>query len=192
MELRGLRLTPRMISSIKLEELDIWMSVTALEATTPGEKVNLVEKLAPSKFSIPTSTFLTLTTTLYNRSTTPIYPLLRLQPALANQPHNIALDLSKRLLVNGVLQRPLPLLGPGERRQVETGFCVLSAGVYEWGATVEEVRVFGKAVEKQGRRRAATGEFDVLANVGRRVWHAEERCVLVATDGEEELAGEIS
>ena len=192
MELRGLRLTPRMTSSIKLEELDIWMSVTALEATTPGEKVNLVEKLAPSKFSIPTSTFLTLTTTLYNRSTTPIYPLLRLQPALANQPHNIALDLSKRLLVNGVLQRPLPLLGPGERRQVETGFCVLSAGVYEWGATVEEVRVFGKAVEKQGRRRAATGEFDVLANVGRRVWHAEERCVLVATDGEEELAGEIS
>ena len=186
-QLRGLRLTPRMISSIKLEELDVQMSVTSTE---PSED-QAVKQLAPSKFSIPTSTFLILMTTLYNRSTTPIYPLLRLQPALANQPHNIALDLSKRLLVNGVLQRALPLLRPGEKRQVETGFCVLSVGVYEWGATVEEVRVSGKAVEKRGRGRAATGEFDVLADVGRRVWHAEESCVLVATDGEE-LAGEIS
>ena len=186
-ELRGLTLTPRMISSIKLEELDVQMSVTITEPS----KDQAVKQLAPSKFSIPTSTFLILMTTLYNRSTTPIYPLLRLQPALANQPHNIALDLSKRLIINGVLQRALPLLRPGERRQVETGFCVLSVGVYEWGATVEEVRVSGKAVEKWGRGRAATGEFDVLADVGRRVWHAEESCVLVATDGEEP-AGEIS
>ena len=186
-DLRGISLTPQMISSLKLEDLDIQMSVTSTETGT-GEGV--VKQLARSKFSVPTSIFLTLTTTLYNRSSSPIHPLLRLQPSLADQPPNIALDLSKRLLVNGVLQRAIPTLGSGERREVETGFCVLSAGVYEWSATVEEVRVSGKAVEREGRGRAATGEFDLLADVGRRVWHGEERCVVVAKDEYEDRNGD--
>ena len=184
-ELRELRLTPRMISSLKLEDLDVRMSVSADEMSK--EKGD-IEQLAPSKFSVPISTFFILTTTIYNRSSSHVHPLLRLQPALANQPHNVALDLSKRLLVNGVLQRALPTLGPREKREVKTGFCVLSAGVYEWGATIEEVSAAGKAVERTSRGRAATGEFDILADVGRRIWHAEEKCVVVARDedGEEE------
>ncbi|KAL2039124.1 hypothetical protein N7G274_008173 [Stereocaulon virgatum] len=182
-DLRGISLTPQMVSSVKLEDLDIQMSVTNTE---PGAGEGAVKQLAPSKFSVPTCIFLTLITTLYNRSSSPIHPLLRLQPSLADQPQNIALDLSKRLLVNGVLQRAIPTLGPGERKEVETGFCVLSAGVYEWGATVEEVRASGKAAERKGRGRAATGDFDVLADMGRRLWHAEERCVVVARDEEED------
>jgi hypothetical protein len=178
-DLRGISLTPQMISSLKLEDLDIQMSVTSTE---PSTEEGVVKQLAPSKFSVPTSIFLTLVTTLYNRSSSPINPILRLQPSLADQPQNIALDLSKRLLVNGVLQRALPTLGPGDRVEVETGFCVLSAGVYEWGATVEEVKASGKAVEKGERGRAATGEFDLLTDMARRIWHAEERCVVVAKD----------
>lgn len=178
-ELRGLRLTARMIEAIRLKELDVKMAVAAANNDGNGNEV-MVKELAPSKFSVPTSTFLTLRVTLYNRSSDPIEALLRVQPALVNEPHNIALDLSKRLLVNGILQRALPTLHPGKKQEIATGFCVLSAGIYEWGATVEEVRAKNQAVQTDNSRaRAQTGDRDVLGHVGRRIWHAEDRCVVV-------------
>ena len=183
-ELRSLRLNSRMIEAVRLKELDVKMSVAAADNVGNGDEGTVTE-LAPSKFSVPTSTFLTLRITLYNRSSDPIEPLLRLQPALVNAPHNIALDLGKRLLVNGILQRALPSLGPGKTREIETGFCVLIAGIYEWGATVEEIR--GKdrpAKTDNGRARAQTGDRDVSGHVGRRIWHAEDRCVIVVGGGE--------
>ena len=182
-ELRGLRLNPRMIEAIRLKELDVKMSVAA---TNDGnENEGTVNELTPSKFSVPTSTFVTLRITLYNRSSDPIEPILRLQPALVNAPHNSVLDLSKRLLVNGILQRALPSLDPGEIQEIETGFCVLSAGIYEWGATVEEIRAKNTPVRTDNSRaRAQTGDRDVLGHLGRRVWHAEDKCVVVVGGGE--------
>ena len=177
-ELRGARLTARMVAAFKLEDLDIQMTVVGAE---PGVG-DAVKQTGYSKFEVSTSSFLALRTTLYNRSESPIKPLLRLQPALANQPHNIALDLGKKLLVNGVLQRALPTLGPEERFTVETGFCALSQGIYEWGASVEEVQAQGrkKPRESEGRARARTGDFDVQEDGGRRIWYAEGGCVIVA------------
>lgn len=177
-ELRGLSLTLRMISAFKLEDLDIKMSVTSAEPNAT------VEQGSQSTFHAPTSTFLTLLTTLHNRSAAPIRPLLRLQPTLANQPPNIALDLTKKLLVNGVLQRALPTLEPGQTKEVKTGFSILCSGVYEWGAVVEEVRSTRKEVDSGGRSRAATGDLDLdsLGDVGRRIWIAEEACVVVARE----------
>ena len=183
-DLRCLRLNSRMIEAVRLKELDVKMSVAAANNVGNGDEGTVTE-LAPSKFSVPTSTFLTLRITLYNRSSDPIEPLLRLQPALVNAPHNIALDLGKRLLVNGILHRALPSLDPGKTREIETGFCVLIAGIYEWGATVEEIR--GKdrpAKTDNSRARAQTGDRDVSGHVGRRIWHAEDRCVIVVGDGE--------
>ena len=178
-ELRGLRLTPRMIEAIRLKELEVKMAVTAADNDGNGNEETVTE-LAPSKFSVPTSTFVTLRTTLYNRSSDPIEPLLRLQPALVNEPQNIALDLSKRLLVNGILQRALPTLDPGKTQEVQTSFCVLSAGIYEWGASVEEVRAKNQAVRTaNSRARAQMGDCDALGHVGRKNWHAEDRCIIV-------------
>lgn len=186
-ELRGLRLTPRMISALKLEDLAISMSVSLNEPDPAGgNEDERVKQVSTSRFSVPTSSFLSLSTTLHNRSTTPIHPLLRLQPALANQPRNIALDLGKKLLVDGVLQRALPVLEPGGTRTVETGFCVLARGTYEWGASVEEVRARGNVTGHGniegvgGRGRARTGELAGLDDGGRRTWVAEENCVVVA------------
>ena len=193
-ELRGLRLTPRMISALKLEDLKIGMAVSLAEphlgfASTSTQ----VKQLNPVTFTVPTQSFLTITTTLHNRSTTPIHPLLRLQPSLANQTPGIALDLSRRLLVNGVLQRALDVIPPGEEVKIETGFVVLSRGRYEWGATVEEVRSHstgtGDAKGDGKRERAATGER-VLEEGGRRVWHAEQPCTVVAEDLDEDEDGE--
>jgi len=191
-ELRNLRLTPRMLSSFRLPDLDISMSVSSAEPPTSPPSIDMstgpMKQSAPSIYNVPTTRFLNLHTHLYNRSASPIRPLLRLQPTHAHQPQAAALDLSKKLLVNGLLQRALPALGPGERTSVETGFLALSQGAYEWTASVEEVVAQGRDVRKvEGRTRAATGELDGLGEVGRRMWVAEEPCVVHARDDGDEV-----
>lgn len=187
-ELRGLKLTPKMVSVLKLEDLDISMTISLAESSASSASTHITQ-LDRTTFIVPTQTFLSIATTLRNRSVNPIHPLLRLQPSLANQPPGIALDLGKRLLVNGVLQRALSVILPGKEVKVETGFVVLSRGRYEWGVTVEEVRSLGigKGDDKggRGRERAATGER-VLEDGGRRVWHGEQPCTIVAEDMDED------
>lgn len=191
-ELRGLRLTAKMVAALKLEDLDISMAVSVAEPDN-GSASMQVQQLNPTTFAVPTQTFLSVTTTLRSRSSSPIHPLLRLQPSLANQPPGIALDLEKRLLVNGVLQRAVDVIPPGEEVRVRTGFVVLSRGRYEWGVMVEEVRSLGagKGVSKgDGKReRAATGER-VLEDGGRRVWFSEQPCTVVAEDAVDDEDGE--
>ena len=185
-DLRSLQMSPRSLSALRLPDVGIEMSVTNAEPASSASPMNLelmdVQMTGPSDYTVPISTLLTLNTRLFNRSSTPIQPLLRLQPSLANQPQNVALDLSKKLLVNGLLQRALPTLGPGERATVETGFLVLNYGTYEWRASVEEVVPSGKMQDKGGRARAATGELDVLSDIGRRIWVAESPCTVIARD----------
>ena len=200
---KGLKLTPRMIAAYKLDDLDIQMSVhpaaaAAAAASTSkssalDDETRLETSVCTGKYQVPTTAFLVLKTNLRNRSDAPIRPLLRLQPTLANQPCDVALDLSRKLLVNGVLQRALPPLGPGEERSVETGFLVLSSGVYEWRASVEEVFAADGKISgidqdeskegKAGRARARTGEMDLrVEERGRRTWVAERGCIVVARD----------
>ena len=187
-ELDNLKLSPAMVETYKLDDLDIRMSV-GLSGSTVGEEAKEIHKVAHGRFRAPTSTFLSLRTRLYNRSSSPIRPLLRLQPALMNQPDDIALDLSKKLLVNGVLQRRLEILGPGEERTQETGFLVLCQGVYQWGAIVEDIcaPTITPAKDRPGRNRAATGDLDLqVDNEERRIWAAETPCVVIAEGGVDE------
>ena len=182
-----------MVSALKLEDLDISMVVALAEGERAGSASHQVRRLDAATFGVPTQTFLSVSTTLRNRSSSPIHPLLRLQPCLANQPLGIALDLGKRLLVNGVLQRAVDVIPPGEEARVTTGFVVLSKGRYEWSATVEEVRSqgTGRGVSEEGgkRQRAATGER-ILEDMGRRVWYGEQPCTVVAEDVGQDEDGE--
>lgn len=185
--LRALHLTTRMVSVLRLDDLEIGLSIhpSSSPPSSSSNSINntTIHQLSPSKYVIPTSTFLTLRTTLTNRSPDPIHPLLRLQPALANQPHNIALDLSKKFLWSGLLQRALPILASKQTTSVDLPFLVLCNGVFELGAVVEEVRVLRSAVVAQG---ADNGIVDgPLAAAQRRVWGVRERCVIVAKDFEE-------
>lgn len=201
--LRSLRLSTRMIPALRLDDLAISLSLSlspANPASTlpphiPPSPENQIKALGRATFAVPTSTFLTLTTTLYNRGAGPVHPLLRLQPLLRNQPHAIALDLTKRLLWNGVLQRALPVLEAGEGREVGLQLCVLSEGEYEVGASVEEVRRVGGDVRGGGGE--GDGEEGDFAMRGRgqggggwerRVWYAGEPCVIIATDVGEGLS----
>lgn len=182
--LRALHLTTRMVSALRLDDLKIALSIQTLSPASPSYPISppspKIQQISPTKYIVPTSDFLTLRTTLTNRSPHPIHPLLRLQPALKDQPHNIALDISKKFLWNGVLQQALPVLGPGESRAVEMDFVILCRGVFEIGAVVEEVRVL--------RREEAVG---LEVDPERRVWGLQEGCVLVARDSEDgDMAGE--
>jgi len=187
-ELRGLKLTSRMVSALRIEDLGIEMSLIAPEE---GQDV-VVHQTGCSKFSIKTDDFLTLKTKIHNRTQQPIFPLLRLQPSLRNQPHNIALDLSKRFVWHGLLQRALPLLKPDEITEVDLGICVLCRGEFEVGASVEEVRIWkpppheakGEGVAMAITDTAAFIGDSVLKHTERRIWHARDGCLISAKDAE--------
>lgn len=200
-DLRALRLSTRMVSALKLEDLDIDISISLPSTTTStlphSPTTPRISQTSRSTFHVPLSTFLTLSTTITNRSPHSIHPLLRLLPTLAGQPHSIALDLSKKFLVNGLLQRALPVLGPGETCTSEVGVLVLAKGVYEVGGCVEEVRVLGDRGGDGGADGGERGKEEqeevvrgVLRGSGkRRVWWIERACIVVGRDGDEGEGG---
>lgn len=95
-----------------------------------------------------------------------------------------------------MLQQVLPILPSGESTQATIGVTVLCRGEYEFGATVEEVRILKArpgSKEAEDERTAGQGVFhdsegaikdtfgaDVAKK--RRIWHAKECCVLNALD----------
>ncbi|KAH0558698.1 hypothetical protein GP486_004655 [Trichoglossum hirsutum] len=201
-ELRGIRLNPRMVEAVRVEEVSV--EVFVREGT----------QLGPSTFEAHTDELVTLATRIHNRSSQPIYPLLRLQPSLRNQPHNVALDLSKRFAHNGLLQRPLPLLQPGQAAEDAMGVCMLCRGEFEIGASIEEIRIWQPAAGESraersgdgdatgaaragggGRARADTSallmDSSVLGEKQRRMWTGRENCVIVVRDGAEASDGDM-
>jgi hypothetical protein len=178
LELRGIRLSTRMLDAIKLDEIGISMAISsdgAEDVKQQGEK----------KWQIAIDAFYTLTTAITNRSSNPISPLLRLQPHLSALSHTAALDLDKRFSWTGALQSKLPVLGPGQSCVYEIGIVALCSGVFEMGATVDEVERLGEGGE---RGRSATGDLlmgELVRDAGLRTWVEREACVVVVSKREE-------
>ncbi|TKA67638.1 hypothetical protein B0A49_09697 [Cryomyces minteri] len=118
-ELRGIRLSSRMIDAIKSDEITMNMTVVS-----NGDREHAARQTGRSRFEVSVDEFLTLRTRVYNRSALPVHSLLRLQPSLSHQPPGSALDLDRRLAWSGLLQRALPILDPGE--SVEEKYRVLT------------------------------------------------------------------
>ncbi|KAK4156485.1 transport protein Trs120 or TRAPPC9 TRAPP II complex subunit-domain-containing protein [Chaetomidium leptoderma] len=143
MELRAVRFTARMIEAIKIDELDIDMTVVdPLSTTNPTTKKNT----PPVVVQVQVDAFLELRVRVTNRSARPVYPLLRLTPALCHRPFNVSLDFTRKMAKfawNGNLQQALPLLGPGgESVEVSMGVTALCRGEFEIAASVEEARLW--------------------------------------------------
>lgn len=178
-----------MVDAIKLDDLVISMTMVADHEDEEDETPS-IQQLGHSRFSVPIDTFVTLRTTLRNRSPHPISPLLRLQPHLASLPHALALDLDKRLSWSGALQRRLALLPPGGSTTCEIGLVALCSGAYEVGGLVEEVEVLGAEEGKEGEGKKR-GEMemerllqgDILGERKLRSWGVREPCGIVATRG---------
>lgn len=171
--LRSLRLNSRMIENIRLQDVDVTM--TCAPADT-GDS-DAVTQLAASRFHVSPETFLTLKTTVRNRSDTPVRAVLRLSPSLANQTSmELALDIGKRIMWSGLLQQALPIIPPGESVEAELGVCALVCGDFDIGAVLEEMVV----PAGEGREEQADAEEDFEAGRGglrrkeRRIWRARE------------------
>jgi len=183
-ELRGIRLSPRMVETVRVEEIGVAITVEGDDET--------VNRMSPARSVVATDAFLTLSTTITNRTNRPVRLILRLLPALRNIPPPYSFDLGRRMAINGLLQQALPLLAPGESSVVRTGFTVLAKGEYEVSASVEDVLGLGgkvvvqeaggvvEGLDKEGR------PLDVLADAvggaGRRCWVCREVCGIVARD----------
>ncbi|KAE8825506.1 hypothetical protein P3342_009796 [Pyrenophora teres f. teres] len=182
LELRGIRFTPRMVESVKLDDLAIETTLTPDHAS-PDDK-DIVKQLGRAKFEVPVDEFLTLKTTIRNRSPRPISSVLRLQPHLAGLQHNVALDLDKRFSWTGVLQRKMPIIQPGETVESELGVVALCSGTYKIGATVDEAEVLRSGNEEEGSRpRSDTQTLlqgDVLGEPKLRTWYMKEPCTIAA------------
>jgi hypothetical protein len=182
LELRSLRLTPKMLEAVKLDDVKIEMEIVADEAE--GEEEGDVERLGYARFGVKTDEFYTLKTTIVNRSPRPISPVLRLQPHLSDLTHTVALDLDKRFSWTGALQSKIPVLQPGAEYTYELGIVALCSGTFEMGATLDEAEVS----KEEGRARSDTQSIlqgDIIGEVKLRSWVLKEPCVIVARRGEE-------
>jgi trafficking protein particle complex subunit 9 len=161
---KGVRLSPRMVDALRVEHVEIEYALRTNEQISEPT----IKQVGRFHFTVQTETFATLSTTIHNHTQTPLRLILRLQPALRHQPHNIALDLSKRLAWTGVLQRAVhPAIEPGGTFVADLGIIALVDGEYEINASVEEI---------VGRRSAGTNSTE------RRIWHARSPCIIDAED----------
>jgi len=158
-----------MIDAMKLEDVEIGYALTSVA----GEGGTTVKQVGQSRFILQTGSFSTLFIKIANRSPDPLRVLVRLQPALRDQPHTIALDLAKIFAWSGTLQRVLqPPIGPGESREISLGLTAIFSGRYEIGVSVEEVR----------KLKGSPGGDLASFTSKRRIWHAREPCFVDAVN----------
>ncbi|KAK3997468.1 hypothetical protein QBC44DRAFT_67761 [Cladorrhinum sp. PSN332] len=196
-ELRALRFTSRMVEAIKIDELDIDIQVVDPNSPPPSPSTTTSKGGGgggPNVNVAYVDEFLQLRVRLTNRSARPVYPLLRLTPALCHRPFNVSLDFTRKMAKfawNGNLQQALPSLeGNGGTYEFSTGVTALCRGDFEIGGSVEEARVWSppeneEEDESEGKREKS--ETEVLADAAlgkreRRVWFARRGCKIVVRD----------
>ncbi|PSS00828.1 hypercellular protein A [Coniella lustricola] len=217
-ELRNMRLTTRMIEAIKVDEVGIEISVEKPAASTNSSDMTTTAvakqvKREANKNVVHVDEFVQIRLHITNRTEQPIYPTLRLMPALCHRPLNVALDYTRKFAWNGTLQQFLPLLPGKGSTDVLVGVTALCRGEFEITASVEETKVYratgaeddkrrgslrdssarlrvtaGTPAGPEGRPRSSTQELLDLALGARerRIWHSRQPCRLVVREQEEE------
>ncbi|KAL6231737.1 hypothetical protein BDW75DRAFT_243623 [Aspergillus navahoensis] len=196
-DLRNIRFTARMVDAFRLEDVETNYSLMpSFSGDAENGTSDTVIQTGKSRYRVRTNEMLDLTVTVRNRSSKPIQPLLRLQPSLRNQPSNIALDLPRRLAWTGMLQQVLPVLNSGESTSTTVGITILCRGEYEFGATIEELRLLRPHLDVDRNKTPSDGAptsvpyeegfikdtFGADMAKKRRIWHARETCVMTAHD----------
>lgn len=166
---KGVRLSARIIDALRVEHVQISFEVNAasdFEAET-------VLKHAESNYEVKRHTSLNLVVRIHNLTQNALRFMLRLQPSLQDQPHNMATDLGKKFVWSGTLQRAIKRpLEPGAFVEMNTSIILLAEGVYEVNATIEEL----------SSRRDRSAELTSTELFGdRRIWHARKPCMLTVS-----------
>jgi hypothetical protein len=176
-ELRSMRLTGRMIEALRVDDVGIEITVEDPAAASKGKQNNV----------IAVDEFAQLRVKVTNRTDRPIYPLLRLAPALCHRPLlNSALDLTRKFAWNGTLQRTLPMIQGKSSVEEVIGVTALCRGEFEIGASVEETRLWTDEAEKKktGRPRSDTQSMmdAALGPKERRTWVCRRPVRIVVRD----------
>ncbi|KAI3323231.1 Trs120-domain-containing protein [Xylariaceae sp. AK1471] len=188
--LRGIRLTPRMIEVIKIDEISIDISVEDPQSERPQGSEN----------SIFVDEFVQMKLQITNRMNEPIYPTVRIMPSLCNRPVNVALDFTRKFAWNGTLQQTLPLLGAKSSTELRIGATALCRGEFEVSASVEETQLWKSPAESSKLKSNPTKEEEqeiirqreradtrtmldaMLGAKERRIWHSRRPCVVAVCD----------
>lgn len=124
-ELRGLRMTSKMIYCLKVEDISIIFEVSGAVKRT--QKFTWLVKLYE---------FVTFTLKIINRKGYSIKTLIRIQPSLRYQSF---IDLSRCVAFNGVTQRVLPWIKPHHFYEEKYTAVFMSRGEYEITTSVQEL-----------------------------------------------------
>ncbi|CAK7224360.1 hypothetical protein SCUCBS95973_005490 [Sporothrix curviconia] len=188
-ELRSIRLTSRMIEAIKIDEVGIDVAIEGRDDAAAA--------LARSTRVVHVDDYVQLRVRVTNRTAQPLYPTLRLMPALCHRPLNVALDFTRKLAWNGALQQTLPLLDARATTEVRLGVTALCRGEFEVTASIEETRLWTPprrqdkdkgedSNAKDGRRPRSNTETllreSLLGPRERRIWHSRTPCHFVVVD----------
>ncbi|KAF5009635.1 hypothetical protein FDECE_4163 [Fusarium decemcellulare] len=169
-DLRNIRLTQRMIEAIRVDEVDIDILVEDANGDTVEKDAAYVDE------------FLQLKVRVTNRTAQPIYPLVRILPALCHRPANVALEFTRKLSWNGTLQQLIPMLEGHGSAEVSVGMTILCRGEFEISASVEEVQVWDEpaSLKSPTRPRSETQTMmDAALGVKeRRIWHSRQPYLL--------------
>ncbi|KAI0537775.1 hypercellular protein A [Xylaria digitata] len=190
-QLRGIRLTPRMIEAIKIDEVGIDISVENPQS----------EETEDSENDIFVDEFVQIKVQITNRMNQPVYPTVRIMPSLRNRPVIVALDFTRKFAWNGTLQQTLPLLDAKSITELQIGATALCRGEFEISASVEETQLWkapaksdrsesndkGQDEEQEmirQRERADTQAMmdAVLGARERRIWHSRRPCIIAVRD----------
>ncbi|KAI5865544.1 Trs120-domain-containing protein [Durotheca rogersii] len=180
-ELRGIRLAPRVVEAIKIDEVGIDVSVE--DPQTEGSSQG-------GRNTVYVDEFARVRVVITNRMDEPIHPTLRLLPSLRHRPVNVALDFTRRFAWNGTLQQSLPLVEAKSKTEVVVGVTALCRGEFEISASVEETHLWSPSTtsgkqKRPGRRERSDTEIMMDAVLGakeRRIWHSRRPCVVSVRD----------
>ncbi|KAK4213327.1 hypothetical protein QBC37DRAFT_423143 [Rhypophila decipiens] len=185
-ELRAMRLTSRMIEAVKIDEVGVEVDILgARNEKVAGEEGTRVVGL---------DEFVQVRVRVLNRTEQPVYPMLRLLPALCHRPLNVALDFTRKLAWNGTLQQVLPVIAAKGEFETAMGVTALCRGEFEIMASVEETRVYVPPPEavadekEEGEKEVVNIDAVLAAGFGggkgkeRRIWHSRRPCRFVVRD----------
>ncbi|TGJ79610.1 hypothetical protein E0Z10_g9140 [Xylaria hypoxylon] len=192
-QLRGIRLTPRMIEAIKIDEVGIDISVENPQSEQAQDLENdvFVDEFVQVKVQIT------------NRTNQPVYPTVRIMPSLRNRPVIVALDFTRKFAWNGTLQQTLPLLNAKSSTELRIGATALCRGEFEISASVEETQLWKMPADSSKSESNGHGQTEdeeqetirqreradtqtmmdaVLGARERRIWHSRRPCIVAVRD----------
>ncbi|KAK6461290.1 TRS120 targeting complex component [Scheffersomyces coipomensis] len=137
-ELRTIRLTPKMANVLQFNKIRILTSIEDEFDNQPCHKES-------NQYLLKVDQFYSLKTVIINEGLVDIKGILRHLPISMNilsTTNNInvikaQLSIDKKILINGVLQSTIPMVKAGETIELELTFLILERGEYEWGSVLD-------------------------------------------------------